>query len=151
MARWQVTEVQKALKGADYPMNGEQLAELARENGAEDELVEALMGLREVEGPNGVMKELKGDLGGRTPGPHTSEEQRYKDVEGPNFQVNEVQKYLKGADYPMTGDQLAELAQRNGARQELVDALREVGEVEGPNGVMKELKDHLGGKPADVS
>ena len=62
---FQVTEVQKALRGANYPMDGEQLAELAKSNGAERELVDALRGLREVEGPNGVMKELKGDLGGQ--------------------------------------------------------------------------------------
>ena len=61
---FQVTEVQKALKGADYPMNGGQLADLARSNGADRELVEALRGVREVDGPNAVMKELKGDLGG---------------------------------------------------------------------------------------
>lgn len=61
---FQVTEVQKALKGAEYPMDGPRLAELAESNGADGELVEALRGLREVEGPNGVMKELKGDLGG---------------------------------------------------------------------------------------
>ena len=147
---WQVNEVQRYLKGADYPLSGEQLAELARKNGAEDDLVEALRGIREVEGPNGVMKELKGELGGRTPGPHKSEERDYKDVEGPNFQVNEVQKYLKGADYPMDGAQLAELARSNGARDELVEALRGLREVDGPNGVMKELKDRLGGKPAEV-
>ena len=64
MAKWQVTEVQKALKGADYPMNGEQLAELAESNGAEQELVDALRGVREVDGPNTVMQELKGELGG---------------------------------------------------------------------------------------
>ncbi len=64
---WQVTEVQKALKGADYPMQGDQLADLASSNGAEEELVNALRGIdREVEGPNGVMKELKGQLGGPT-------------------------------------------------------------------------------------
>jgi hypothetical protein len=61
---FQVTEVQHALRGADYPMDGEKLAELAKKNGADGELVDALRGLREVEGPNGVMKELKGDLGG---------------------------------------------------------------------------------------
>ena len=60
---FQVTEVQKALKGADYPMDGAALAELAQSNGASQELVDALKGLREVEGPNGVMKELKGELG----------------------------------------------------------------------------------------
>lgn len=63
---FQVTEVQKALKGANYPMDGDQLADLAQRNGADDELVAALRGMREVEGPNGVMKNLKGDLGGST-------------------------------------------------------------------------------------
>ena len=66
MSGFQVTEVQKALKGANYPMDGATLADLAKSNGGSDELVEALKGLREVEGPNGVMKELKGDLGGST-------------------------------------------------------------------------------------
>ena len=66
MSGFQVTEVQKALKGADYPMDGPALAELAKSNGADGSLVEALQGLREVEGPNGVMKELKGQLGGST-------------------------------------------------------------------------------------
>ena len=61
---FQVTEVQKALKGADYPADGAQLAETARGNGADDDLVSALEGLREVDGPNGVMKELKGQLTG---------------------------------------------------------------------------------------
>ena len=145
---FQVTEVQKALKGADYPMDGRALAELARKNGAGDDLVEALQGLRKVDGPNGVMKELKGELGGPTPGGNSKDEKHYKDVEGPSFQVNEVQKYLRGADYPMTGEQLAELARRNGAEKELVEVLQGIGKVDGPNGVMKQLKDHLGGVPS---
>lgn len=59
-----VTEVQKALKGADYPMTGDQLAELAQSNDADDALVQELRGIgREVDGPSGVMKELKGSLG----------------------------------------------------------------------------------------
>ena len=148
---FQVTEVQKALKGADYPMNGEQLADLAQKNGADNELVEALRPLREVEGPNGVMKELKGDLGGPTPGGDDKDKPReYKQVEGPAWQVNEVQKYLKGADYPMDGPALSDLAKKNGAEQELVDALRELPEVNGPNRVQSELKAHLGGKPGDA-
>ena len=144
---WQVTEVQKALKGAEYPMGGEQLAELAKDNGADGGLVEALRGIREVDGPNGVMKELKGDLGGETPGGDKSDQQ-YKDVEGPSFQVDEVQRFLKGADYPMDGRQLAQLAERNGAGQELVDALEGVGRCDGPSEVQKQLKDHLGGRPS---
>lgn len=61
---FQVTEVQKALKGADYPMDGSQLAELAQSNGADKELVDALKSVRQVDGPNTVMHELKGSLGG---------------------------------------------------------------------------------------
>jgi hypothetical protein len=147
---FQVTEVQKALKGAGYPMDGKALSELARKNGADDDLVEALKSLREVDGPNGVMKELKGELGGPTPGGDSKVEKHYKDVEGPAFQVNEVQKYLKGADYPMDGKALAQLAKKNGAGDDLVGALEGLREVEGPNGVMKELKSHLGGKPGDA-
>ena len=73
----------------------------------------------------------------------------YSIVAGPNFQVNEVQRYLKGADYPMSGEQLAALAEENGAPSELVELLQSLSEVEGPSGVMTQLKDHLGGKPAD--
>jgi hypothetical protein len=147
---FQVTEVQRALKGADYPIDGRALAKLAKSNGADQELVAALEGLREVDGPNGVMKELKGELGGPTPGGNKADDKTYKDVERPAFQVNEVQKYLKGADYPADGDQLAELAKSNGAGDDLVGALRGMRQVDGPNGVMKELKGHLGGKPGDA-
>ena len=68
MSGFQVTEVQKALKGADYPMDGKALAQLAESNGADAELVELLKPLREVDGPNTVMKELKDHLGGPTQG-----------------------------------------------------------------------------------
>jgi hypothetical protein len=67
------------------------------------------------------------------------------------FQVTEVQKALKGADYPMKGDELAKLAERNGADKDLVEALRKVPEVEGPNGVMKHLSGELGGPTSDDS
>jgi hypothetical protein len=66
------------------------------------------------------------------------------------FEVTEVQKCLKGADYPATGEQLAELARGNGAADDLVEALRGIGdEVDGPNGVMKRLKGHLTGSRRD--
>lgn len=146
---FQVTEVQRALKGADYPMSGGQLAELARRNGANQELVDELARIdHEVPSPTVVMEELEGELGGATPG-SASGEPHYKDVAGPNFQVNEVQRYLKGADYPMNGKQLAALAENNGAPTELVDLLQDLDQVDGPAGVMKQLKNHLGGKPTE--
>ena len=144
---FQVTEVQRALKGADYPMDGKALAALAQKNGAGEDLVGALKDIGRVDGPNGVMKQLKGELGGSTPGGNDAEQRQYKNVEGPAFQVNEVQKYLKGADYPMDGKALAALAEKNGAGDDLVGALIGLKEADGPNGVMKQLKDHLGGKP----
>jgi|SRR4051812_27724529 hypothetical protein len=145
---FQVNEVQRSLKGADYPMRGDELAKLAERNGASRELVDELRRIdHEVSGPTAVMQELKGDLGGPTPGPRKSDQREYKDVEGPSFQVNEVQKYLKGADYPADGKQLASLAERNGAPAELVEALGGLQKADGPNGVMKQLKDHLGGRP----
>lgn len=147
---FQVTEVQKALKGADYPMDGEELAELARRNGADGDLVEALKAVGKVDGPNTVMKELKGELGGPTPGGNSRDEKHYKDAERPAFQVNEVQKYLKGADYPMDGKQLAELAKKNGAGDDLAEVLSGLPKVDGPNGVMKQIKSHLGGEPGDA-
>lgn len=60
------------------------------------------------------------------------------------FQVTEVQRHLKGADYPSDGLELAELAEHNGAPDELADALRELGEVDGPDDVMRELRGQLG-------
>jgi hypothetical protein len=65
MANFQVTEVQRHLKGADYPADGDELASLAESNGADSELVEALRGIdTEVDGPDQVMKHLAGQLGG---------------------------------------------------------------------------------------
>ena len=40
------------------------------------------------------------------------------------FQITEVQKALKGVDYPASKDELADHAAGNGADRELVDALR---------------------------
>ena len=63
------------------------------------------------------------------------------------FQITEVQKALKGVDYPASKDDLANQAERNGADKELVDALRNLkkGSFDGPNAVMKEFKGDLTG------
>jgi Protein of unknown function (DUF2795) len=63
------------------------------------------------------------------------------------FQITEVQKALKGVDYPASNDELADHAERNGADRELVDRLRSMDKTsfDGPNAVMKELKGSLTG------
>ncbi len=64
----QVTEVQKALKGADYPATRDDLVGLAKSNGADDEVVQALQNMNKdsFDGPSAVMEAVKGDLGGST-------------------------------------------------------------------------------------
>ena len=63
---FQITDVQKSLKGVDYPASSDELASHAERNGADRDLVEALRGMKKgsFDGPNAVMKELKGDLTG---------------------------------------------------------------------------------------
>jgi Protein of unknown function (DUF2795) len=65
---FQVTEVQNALKGFDYPGSAQDLADHAQRNGADRDLVDALRGMKKdnFDGPNAVMSELKGQLGGST-------------------------------------------------------------------------------------
>jgi hypothetical protein len=60
-----VTEVQKALKGAEYPASSDDLADLAESNGADEDVVDAIRGIDEddLEGPDQVMAALKGQLG----------------------------------------------------------------------------------------
>ena len=145
MGTWQVTEVQRYLKGASYPESGRELARLAERNGADDDLVEALSSIdRRLDGPNEAMKELAGDLGGPPPGP-TQDRGPRDDVEGPAFQVDDVQRHLAGADYPASGEDLASLARSNGAPDELVDVLRDVDRADSVTDVMEQLQPHLGG------
>jgi hypothetical protein len=63
------------------------------------------------------------------------------------FQITEVQKALKGVNYPATNNELASHAEGNGADRELVDALRNMNKdsFDGPNAVMKALKGSLTG------
>lgn len=67
---FQVTDVQKALKGFDYPGTPEDLARHAKKGGAGNDLVEALRNLPKdsFDGPNAVMHSLSevNALGGST-------------------------------------------------------------------------------------
>ena len=53
----------------------------------------------------------------------------------------ELQKHLKGVDYPAGKDDLVRAAESNGAPDEILQSLRGVGEQEfsGPDQVMKAL------------
>jgi uncharacterized protein DUF2795 len=53
----------------------------------------------------------------------------------------ELQKHLKGVDYPASRDDLVATAERNGAPPEVLDALRKAGEdsFDGPTAVQSAL------------
>jgi hypothetical protein len=59
-----------------------------------------------------------------------------------DFNPVEVQKHLKGADYPASGEELASLAESNDAPGDLVEELRSLGDetFSGPDKVMAALK-----------
>jgi hypothetical protein len=62
----QVTDVQKALNGADYPASRDDLVSLAESNDADAEVLGALRGMEggSFGSPADVMKGLGGALGG---------------------------------------------------------------------------------------
>lgn len=53
-------DVQKALGGADYPAKKQDLVQTARDNGANDQIIQTLERIpdREYDGPAGVSKEI---------------------------------------------------------------------------------------------
>jgi hypothetical protein len=63
MASISPIDLQKALKGADYPASRDDLVSLARNNGADDTLVEkiAQVGQKDFDGPNEVQKAVFGN------------------------------------------------------------------------------------------
>ena len=59
-----------------------------------------------------------------------------------DFNPVDVQKHLKGANYPASGEQLGSTAEGNKAPSDLVQKLRNLGDEEfsGPDEVMAALK-----------
>ncbi len=59
-----------------------------------------------------------------------------------DFNPVDVQKHLKGADYPASPEELASTAESNDAPGDLVEQLRDLGgeEYSGPDQVMAALK-----------
>jgi hypothetical protein len=63
MADLSPIDLQKALKGADYPASRDDLVSVAKSNGADDTLVEKLTqaGSEQFDGPNEVQKAVFGN------------------------------------------------------------------------------------------
>jgi uncharacterized linocin/CFP29 family protein len=58
-----------------------------------------------------------------------------------NVNPIEVQKHLAGVDYPATRDELADTARRNGAQEDVVQAISELRDeqFDGPDTLMERL------------
>lgn len=58
-----------------------------------------------------------------------------------NVNPIEVQKHLAGVDYPATRDELADTAHRNGAQNDVVQAISELRDeqFDGPDTLMERL------------
>ncbi|MFE4050114.1 DUF2795 domain-containing protein [Streptomyces sp. YIM B13518] len=63
MADLSPIDLQKALKGADYPASQDDLVSVARNNGADDQLVQKLArtGAKRFDGPDEVQKAVFGN------------------------------------------------------------------------------------------
>jgi len=61
-----VTGVRKALKGAEYPASKHELADLAEDNGADAEVIEALrdIDVEDFDSADEVMEALRDELAG---------------------------------------------------------------------------------------
>ena len=59
-----------------------------------------------------------------------------------DFDPDDAQRYLQGADYPANKEELAAAAEDNGAPGELVERIRAMGRAEfsGPDEVVAELR-----------
>jgi hypothetical protein len=55
----------------------------------------------------------------------------------------QLQKYLKGVNYPVSKDELIKQAEQNGADQNVLDTLKQLPDkqFEGPSGVSKAIGD----------
>jgi len=67
---------------------------------------------------------------------------RYDEGGTVDFNPVDVQKNLKGADYPASGEEVASTAESNGAPGDLIEQLRSLGDVNlaGPDQGMAALK-----------
>lgn len=145
-------EVQKALKGMDYPAKKQDLIEKARKNGAPQEVMKVLENLPDKEFENAVDVSKEFREGGR--GSHQggsrrgSQEEKGQGIShrGAGSPPIEAQKALKGMDYPAGKREILEKARENSATQEVMDILEDLPDKEYENAadVSKEFSGEIG-------
>jgi len=120
--------VEKYLAGVDYPANRQDLLDQARANNADNDIMETLAGLPEqtYHSPIDVSKAMAGSE--IESGQRSSRE----GFEGRSVSRStavsaaEVQRYLRGMDYPAGIREVISLAQKNGAPGDVLDILQRI-------------------------
>jgi flagellar motility protein MotE (MotC chaperone) len=158
-------EVQKALKGMDYPAKKKDLIEKARENDAPQEVMHVLENLpdKEFENAVDVSREFGeggggrgGHQGGSSRGGHQgggsrgSQEQEGQGIShrGAGSPPIEAQKALKGMDYPARKQEILEKARDNNATKEVMDILEDLPDKEYENAA--DVSKEFGGETGNI-
>ncbi|GAA5534887.1 DUF2795 domain-containing protein [Deinococcus aluminii] len=170
MAKINPIQLQKHLKGVDYPASKQDLVQAAEQNGADENVRAALDQLpdEQYQTPADVSKALgdvedgggsdQDDRGHGQRGGRDGEQDRREqgdnhgqddDHGGQGARINpiQLQKHLKGVDYPASKQDLVQAAERNGADENVRAALDRLpdNEYNKPSDVSKALGDLEGG------
>ncbi|KUG21287.1 antigen [hydrocarbon metagenome] len=145
MQRASPAMVEKSLSGVKFPANRQDLIAKAQENNAEQSIIDTLRGLpeRSYNSPIDISKAMGESMA--EPAAATSEGQRGLAAAseetrervakmGGEASVStatavsaaEVQKYLKGIDYPTDKKGIVDQAQKNGAPNEVISILNRI-------------------------
>jgi uncharacterized membrane protein YgcG len=150
-------EVQKALKGMDYPAKKEELIKQAKNNNASKEVMDVLEKLPDKKYGNAVdvSKEFKGEGGERGgrggsrggQGSHGGGRGSHQESEGISHRGAgsppiEAQKALKGMDYPASKEEIVQHAKKHNADEEVMRVLKDIPDRQYENAVdvSKEFK-----------
>lgn len=122
-------DIEKSLKGINFPANRQDLVQQAKKNKASQNVMQAIENLPEDQfnSPTDVAKawgqERKGTKSGGTSGGGT---QRGGTRRG--GLTTEIEKSLKGINFPASKQDLVQQAQNNNASQEVVQAIENLPE-----------------------
>lgn len=126
-ARFKVSPivVERYLAGVDYPASRQDLIDQARKNEADRDVMDTLNSLPDqtYHSPIDVSKAMAGET--IKPGEHASEAGQKAAVS-----AADIQRHLRGIDYPAGKEGVINQAQKNNAPEAVLDILRKIKDQE---------------------
>lgn len=127
-ARFKVSPavVEKYLAGVDYPASRQDLIDKAKKNKADRDVMDILDNLPDqtYHSPIDVSKAMAREETGPTRAP--TEERAAEMGKKASVSVAQVQRYLRGMDYPAGKKEVVNQAQKNNAPGDVLDILRRI-------------------------